>query len=64
MGEPCTGGSRGIGQLGRVLNVKGMKLSWEFIGEGQTRRGFSWTLKLNGGCRGCQIVWCVAYRIY
>jgi hypothetical protein len=49
MGEPCTGGSRGIGQSGRVWNVKGVKLSWEFIGEGQTRRGFSWTLKLNGG---------------
>jgi hypothetical protein len=22
MGEPCTGGGRGIGQLGRVWNVK------------------------------------------
>jgi hypothetical protein len=23
MSEPCTGGDRGIGQLGRVWNVKG-----------------------------------------
>jgi hypothetical protein len=23
MGEPCTGGGRGIGQLGRVWSVKG-----------------------------------------
>jgi hypothetical protein len=40
MGESCTGGGRGIGQLGRVWNVKGVEFSWEFIGEGQTMRFF------------------------
>jgi hypothetical protein len=66
MGEPCTGG-RGIGQLGRVWNVKGVELSWEFIGEGQTRGVFldikvKWLVRCV--CRGCHIVWCVAYIIY
>jgi hypothetical protein len=51
MGEPCTGGGRGICQLGRVWNVK-----WE----GGTQLGihrertneevFFFTLKLNGWC--------------
>ena len=50
MSEPCTGGDRGIYQLGRVWNVKRLELSWEFIGEGQKRGGVSWTLKLKGWC--------------
>jgi hypothetical protein len=68
MGEPRTGAGRGIGQLGRIWNVKGgVELSWEFIGEGQTRRFFldikvKWLVR--SGCRGCHIVWCVAYTIF
>ena len=47
MGKPCTGGGRGIGKLGRVWNVKrGVELSWEVIGEGQTRRFFFLDIKV------------------
>ena len=55
-------------QLGRVWNVKGVELNWKFIGEGQTRRGFFLDIKVKWlvrcGCRGCHIVWCIAYIIY
>jgi hypothetical protein len=69
MGKPCTGGGRGIGKLGRVWNVKpGVELSWEVIGEGQTRRFFFLDIKVEWlvlcRCRGCRIIWCVAYGIY
>ena len=50
MSEPCTGGDRGMGQLGRVWSVKGVELKWEVIGEGETKRGFSWILKLDSWC--------------
>jgi hypothetical protein len=70
MSEPCTGGDRGIGQLGRVWNVKGgggVELKWEVIWEGQTRRGFFLDFKVRKlvrcGCSGCHMVWCVALCI-
>jgi hypothetical protein len=58
MSEPCTGGGGGIGQLGRVWNVRGMELSWEVIGEGQTRMFLDVKVKwlVRYGCKGCYIV--------
>ena len=51
-----------------VWNKKRVELSWEFIGEGQTKRGVFLDIKVKWlvfcGCRGSHIIWYVAYRIY
>ena len=52
MSEPCTGGDRGIGQLGRVWNVKGggWNSSGKSYGKDKRGGGFSWILKLESWC--------------
>ena len=68
MGEPCTGGSREIGQWGGLEGKTGGWNSVGKLGEGQTRRVVFLDIKgrylVRCGCRGCHMVWCVAYRIY